>query len=642
MQAGIAEVKFGLTCRLTSKGEKMKARLKTRSLVAAVSAASVALIGFVAVPAQAAARSTVVVIESNTFTSINSGTPATNIVINGDVGYLTGMSLFHYDDKLNLVNNPIFGSYKVSKNKPGDFEVTYTIAPGRVWSDGAPITAVDLLLSHVLSSSDYAKAAGLPDPSNPDNTPAFDSGLYGGVYDQHVVGIPTVSSDKMSMTVKYDTSIPDYALNGPNLTLPVHALEELAAGKTSLGSAADNAAATAKFLSDVNSKNTAALKAMGTVYSTGYNTTTVDSSTNPLLLVCNGAYQIKSVDNSAITLVANPKYNSGPALSGITTVVIKQGIADGSPSAQALANGDADVYQGQPTADAVAQLKAIKTATVSTTSSLAFEHIELRVASSGSDTYTGPFAMAGGQKAADLRKAFLLAYPRQDIVTKLIQPINLNAQVLNSVIDLPGNPQYDHVASLNGMSAYNVGTQASRTAAALELVKKWYPTAGNGNTPIPVNLLWGSPGNTRRTSEAALVIAAEAAVGFKVTAPATAGWGGKLGATNYDAHFFIFDQTANPQDAQACGIFQSTGGSNYTGINDPAIDKACVALQAATLPASTVTRLRIQIEQAVSKDAFFLGIFQNPEVTAYNSQLSGVAAAPLSPSLFWNFWTWHF
>ena len=620
----------------------MKARLKTRSLVAAVSAASVALIGFVAVPAHAAARSTAVVIESNTFTSINNGTPATNIVINGDVAYLTGMSLFHYDDKLNIVPNPVLGSYKISRNKPGDFEVTYTIAPGRVWSDGAPITAVDLLLAHVLTSSDYAKSAGLPDPTDPNVTPAFDSGLYGAVYDQHVVGIPTISANKMSMTVKYDTAIPDWVLNGPNLTLPVHALEELAAGKTSLQSDSANAAATAKFLSDVNSKNTAALKAMGAVYSTGYNTTTVDSSTNPLLLVVNGAYVIKSVDSNAITLTANPTYNSGPALSGITTMVIKQGIADGSPSAQAIANGDADVYQGQPTADAVAQLKAIKTATVTTTSSLAFEHIELRVASSGTDTYSGPFAMAGGQKAADLRKAFLLAYPRADIVAKLVQPINPNAVVLGSVIDLPGNPQYAHVASLNGMGVFNAGTQASRTAAALALVKKWYPNAGNGNTPIAINLLWGSPGNTRRTSEAALIIAAEAAVGFKVTAPATAGWGGKLGATQYDAHFFIFDQTANPQDAQACGIFQSTGGSNYTGINDAAIDKACVALQAGTLPASTVTRLRVQIEQAVAKDAFFLGIFQNPEVTAYNSQLSGVVAAPLSPSLFWNFWTWHF
>ena len=617
----------------------MKARLKTRSIVAAVSAASVALIGFVAVPAQAAARSTVVVIESNTFTSINNLTPDTNIVINGDVAYLTGMGLFHYDDKLNIVNNPTLGSYRVSKNKTGDFEVTYTIAPGRVWSDGAPITAADLLLSHVISSADYNKAAGLGDPNK--DTPVFNSGLYGAVYDQHVVGTPTLSNNNMSMTVKYDTAIPDYALNGPGITLPVHALEELAAGKKSLGSASENAAATAKFISDVNSKNTAALKAMGDIYSNGYNATTIDSSTNPLLLVNNGAYMLKSVDANAITMVASPTYNSGPALSGINTVVIKQGIADGSPSAQALANGDADVYQGQPTADAVAQLKAIKTATVTTTSSLAFEHIELRVASSGTDTYTGPFAMAGGQKAADLRKAFLLAYPRQDIVDKLLKPVNPDTVVLGSVINLPGNPQYAHTAALNGMAAYNAGTQAQRTAQALALVKKWYPTAGK-TTPVAVNLLWGSPGNTRRTSEAALIIAAEAAVGFKVTAPATAGWGGKLTATQYDAHFFIFDQTANPQDAQACGIFQSTGGSNYTGINDASIDKACVALQSATLPASTVTRLRIQIEQAVAKDAFFLGIFQNPEVTAFNSQLSNVVAAPLSPSLFWNFWTWHF
>ena len=620
----------------------MKARIKTRSLVAAVSAASIALIGFVAVPAQAAARSTAVVIESNTFTSLTSLTPATNIVINGDVGYLTGMGLFHYDDKLNIVANPTLGTYRVSRNKSGDFEVTYTIAAGRVWSDGTPVTAADLLLYHVLSSTDYAKAAGLPNPSDANLTPAFDSGLYGAVYDQHVVGIPTISSNGLSLTVKYDSAIPDYVLNGPNLTVPVHALEEIAAGKTSLQSASANAAANAKFISDVTTKNTAALKAMGTVFSTGYNTTTVDSSTNPLLLVNNGAYLVKSIDTSQITLNANPTYNSGPALSGITTMVIKQGIADGSPSAQALANGDADVYQGQPTADAVAQLKAIKTATVTTTSSLAYEHIELRVASSGTDTYSGPFAMAGGQKAADLRKAFLLAYPRADIVAKLIQPINPNAVVLGSTIDLPGNPQYEHVAALNGMAAYNVGTQASRTAAALKLVKKWYPKAGKGNTPIAINLLWGSPGNTRRASEAALIIAGEAAVGFKVTAPATAGWGGKLAATNYDAHFFIFDQTANPQDAQSCGTFQSTGGSNYTGINDPIIEKACVVLQAKTLPASTITRERVIIEQAVSKDAFFLGIFQNPEVTAYNSTLSGVVAAPLSPSLFWNFWTWHF
>ena len=628
----------------------MDARMKTRSLIAVVTVVALAAIGFIAVKSNhsstsggsKAPRSTAVVIESNTFTSINYLTPANNIVINGDVAYLTGMSLFHYDDKINLVQNTVLGSLKVSVNKPKDFEVIYTIAPGRVWSDGTPITAVDLLLSHVISSSAYAKSAGLPDPTNPNVTPAFNSGLYGAVYDQHVVGIPAISSDLMSMTVKYNTSIPDFELNGPNLTLPVHALEELAAGKTSMGSAAENLAASAKFLSDVNSKKTAALKAMGTVFSTGYDRATVDASTNPLLLVNNGAYLLNAVDTSQITLTANPTYNSGPALSGITTMVIKQGIADGSPSAQALSNGDADVYQGQPTADAVAQLKAIKTVTVSTTSSYAYEHIELRVAGSGGASYAGPFALSGGQKAADLRKAFLLAYPRADIVTKLVHPINPNAVVLSSIVYFPDNALYPQVTNRNGMDAYNAGTQATRTATALALVKKWYPTAGNGNTPIAINLLWGSPGNTRRSSEAALVIPAEATVGFKVTAPATAGWGGKLAASIYDAHFFIFDQTANPQDGQICGTFQATGGSNYTGINDPTIEKACVALQGGTLPAATVETLRIQIESAIAKNAFFLGIFQNPQVTAFNSKLTGIVAAPLSPSLFWNFWTWHF
>ena len=620
----------------------MKARLKSRSLVAAVSAASVALIGFVAVPAHADTRSTVVAIESNTFTSYNNITPDTNIVINGDVQYLTGFPMFYYDDKLNIVPNPKLATWKITKNLPTDFEVTYTIAPGRVWSDGAPITAADLLLWHVTTSSDYSKAAGLGDPSGATGS-AFNSVNYGGVYDSHIAGIPTLSNNNMSITFKYDSQIPDYLLNGPGLEpMSVHALQELADGKTSLGSVADAAAATAKFVSEVTSKNTKALQALGKIWSNSYNFTTVDSSTNPLLLVNNGAYHVKSVDSNQITLVASPNYNSGPALSGINTLVIKQGIADGSPSAQAIANGDADVYQGQPTADAVAQLKAIKTAKVLTTSSLAFEHIELRVASSGSDTYTGPFAMSGGQKAADLRKAFLLAYPRADIVQKLVQPINPDALVLGSVITLPGNPQYDHAASVNGMAAYNVGTQAQRTAQALRLVKKWYPSAGNGSTPIAINLLWGSPGNTRRTSEAALIIAAEAQAGFKVTAPATAGWGGKLTLTQYDAHFFIFDQTANPQDAQACGIFQAGGGSNYTGINDPVINSTCAALQKTTLASNTVNRYRILIEQAVAKDAFFLGIFQNPEVTAFNSGLSGIVPAPLSPSLFWNFWTWHF
>jgi len=173
-------------------------------------------------------------------------------------------------------------------------------------------------------------------------------------------------------------------------------------------------------------------------------------------------------------------------------------------------------------------------------------------------------------------------------------------------------------------------------------VKKWYPSAGNGTTPVSINLLWGSPGNTRRTSEAALIIAAEKQAGFAVTAPATSGWGGKLASSKYDAHFFIFDQTAVPQDAQACGTFQTTGGSNYTGYSSARVDADCTQLQAKTLPTGTIRRLQIDAERQINADAFFLGIFQNPEVTAYTTGLQNIKPAPLSPSLFWNFWEWKF
>jgi peptide/nickel transport system substrate-binding protein len=331
-----------------------------RSVIASTAAVAVVGLGMY-VPAQAATRSTVIVIESNTMTALNCNTPATNLVINCDISYLTNMGFQHYDDNKKLVKNTIFGSYKIVKNTKKDFRVQYTVAPGKVWSDGTPINGIDLMLQHVTSSTAYAKKAGLSDPSLPDVTPAFDSGGYDGVYDNHVVGIPTLSADKMSITVSYDTQIPDWELNGPGGPYPVHVLELLAAGKTALGTAAENAAAKEKFYTDVTTYNKAALEKMGTAYNEAWNVLSVDKSTNPLVLVGNGAYTVDSaVKDQRVTMVLNPKYNSGPATKGITTIVLNSNVADGSPAAQALANKDIDIYQGQPTADAVAQMRAIK------------------------------------------------------------------------------------------------------------------------------------------------------------------------------------------------------------------------------------------------------------------------------------------
>jgi peptide/nickel transport system substrate-binding protein len=626
---------------LNNKEKQMKLSRTSRASIAVAAVAGLASVGVVA-PSEAATRSTVVIVESNALTSLNPSTPDTNLTINNDVAYLTGNGFNYYDDKKNLQKNTVLGTYKITKNSPKDFQVTYTVNKGRVWSDGTPIDGVDMLLSHVLSSSAYSKAAGLGDPASTDTKAAFDSLGYGGVYDQHVVGLPKLSADKMSVTIKYDSFQPDWELTGPGVS-PVHALVQLAAGKTKLGTAAENAAAKAQFLKDFTSKNTANLKKMGAIWSTAYNIKTVNASTNPLLLVGNGAYKIQSaVADQSVTLVLNPKYNSGPKTSGIKTIVLKM-IADGTAAAQALANKEIDIYQGQPTADAVAQLKAISGVTVIGGTNSCFEHVDLRVGSVNDTDYTGVFAAsnnaAKNAKARDLRTAFLLAYPRQEIVDKLIKPINAKAVVVNSSFTLPGQTGYDAIVKGSGVSKFTAGTQADRTAAALKLVQKYYPTAGT-DTPVPVKLLWGQPSNSRRASEAALVKAEEAKAGFNVTNTGTSGWGGKLDDNSFDAQFFAWCPTSTSQTGTNAN-FLSDGGNNFIGYNNPLMDDILRSLEQKLSPAQ-ITAKYLAAEKLLIADAITLPIFQHPAATAVNSALKNVKPAPLSPTLVWNFWEWKY
>jgi len=620
----------------------MKAKRLVR-VVASVAAGSLSIAGaslLVVKPADAAARSTAVVVESNSFTSLNQNMPDTNITVNADIAYVQGSGFNYYNDKANLVTNTTFGSYKIVVNKPKDFEVQYTVAKGRVWSDGTPITGVDLLLSHVLSSSKYSKAAGLGDPSNADVTPAFASLGYGGVYDTHSVGLPKLSADQMSVTIKYDSFQPDWEITGPGPS-PVHALELLAQGKSGLQSASANLAAKAKFLKDFNSKNSSALKAMAKVWTNSYNIKTINGNTNKLLLIGNGPYQVTSaVADQSVTLNLNPKYNSGPKTSGLKTLVFKF-IGDGTAASQALANHEIDVYQGQPTADAVAALRNIAGVRTVGGVNSCFEHIDLRSGDGQgeSDHYTGPF-LGNDQKAKDLRTAFLLAFPRQRIVDTIIRPINPSATVVNSVFLLPGQSGYDKIIANSGVKKFSVGTQADRTAAALALVQKYYPKASADSPAVKINLLWGKPSNTRRASEAQLIIAEEANAGFDVSAPGNAGWGGALTSNAYDAAFFAWCPTSTSQTGTNAN-FMSDGSNNFIGYNSSAMDSVLHGLEKKLSPAA-LTAQYLKADKLIVSDAVSLGIFQHPAVTSYTSTLKGLKPAPLSPNLVWNIWEWHF
>lgn len=603
---------------------------------ALAAAASAALAVSLLTPAQAATRSTVVIHDTNSLTSFNSGTPDTNLTINGAVGYLTGIGFNYYDDKKNVIQNKTFGSYKVVKNGSTDFRVQYTVEKGRVWSDGTPITAVDLLLSHVLSSNAYSKAAGLGDPDS-DNVPAFNSNGYGGTYNDNIVGQPVLSADKMSVTLQYKKKIANWDLFGPGPS-PVHTLVLISEGKKALQSVKDNEAARDRFLAAYNSKNTAVLKAIGKVWSEAYNITEVNDKTNPLLFVGNGGFLVDSaVTKSSVTLKKNPKYNSGPALSGSVDTVIFKFISDGTAASQALANGELDIYAGQATADAVAALKKISNVTVKGGIQSCYEHWDTRVSNApGQPDYNGIFKGHGG-KGADLRRAFLLSIPREEITEKLIRPINPDAVVLGSTFLSPGENGYDRLVANNGSNFY-VGSQDALNAKALRLVKKHFPSASPSN-PVKVKVL--VPGNNpRRAAEFALAKANAIKAGFDLQGDVQASWSPKIQLSEYDAMFFAYCQTAVSQTGTNAN-FKLGGGNNRTGVNLPTLDAILDKLQV-PMDNRTLVSTVIQAERIIHNEGLTVGVFQFPAVTAYNKNLKGVKPAPLSPNLVWNYWEWAY
>ena len=614
----------------------MKVTRKVRFAIAATAAAG--LVAGLVGPAQAAPKTTVSIVQSNALTGLNPSVTNKNLTFNVDVAYLSGIGFNYYNNKATLVDNTVLGTYRVVSQKP--FKVRYTLKPGRVWSDGTPINGVDLLLSHITSTAQYSVIAGLGDPGDADVTPAFDSLGYGGIYDEHIVGLPQLSADKMSVTYEFDSAIPDWRLVAPGVS-PVHTLVLMAEGKTKLQSVSANNAAREKFLKYFNSYNKKNLAAIGKIWSSAYNINTVDSSTNPLLLVGNGPFMVKTaVPNGAVTMVRNPRYNSGPAVKSLKTVVFKV-IGDGTAAAQALKNGEVDVYAGQPTADAVALLKSMAPAVkVIGGDQAVYEHVDLRVgpAYGTQGTYNGPFA-GNGQQAVDLRTAFLLAYPREEIMEKIIKPINPTAQLMNSLMVFPSEPSYKEIVSKSGVSKFTAGTQAERTAKALALVKKYYPSAAAGSGSVKVKLLFGQPSNARRVAQAALVKAELAKAGFDVDTTPTSGWSSFLDDTKFDVAFFAWVKSAAFQSGNV-GTYETQ--ANSQGYSNKTIDAIYKELGAKPLSAAEITNRFLKVDQELIKDAVTLPIFQHPSANGVSAKLQGVNPSPFSPNLVWNIWDWYF
>lgn len=589
-------------------------------------------------PAMADTRRTVVVTYPTPLTGLNSSATGMNLVTNSEVTYPTGFGFYWANNEKKVVPNTKFGTYKIIKKAAGDFRVKYTINPGQKWNDGTPIDGVDLLLSNVLSNSKYSIAAGLGDPASSTSDPAFDSLGYGGNYDKNIVDV-LLSDDKMSVTLVYKDPIADWDLNAPGPS-PVHTLELMADGKTSLGSASENLAAKAKFLDDYTKKNTARLTAMGKIWTTGYNIKTVNEKTNPLLLVGNGGFKIQScVDQISCTLVVDPVTNgvSGPKVTGIDKIVYRFDVADTS-APQALGNKEVDLYSGQLTADGLTQLKAVKGINILSGPQATYEQLSMRTdGPNGVGTYAGPFA-GETMKARALRRAFLLAIPREDMIEKIIKPTDPNAVVLNSRTVMPSDgAAYTSFINSNGFVQYFGAPYATRMAEAAKIMDRYVPNWKN--EPVVVNFLHRN--NARRTAQCNLYAASLIKVGFKITCGGRADWSSQTRNVSYDVGLFAWG-AGLPQQTGDCAQVKSASPNSTWGWKNGRIDGYCAYLEGGPLLESSKLRSWANIEKEVALNAYSLPLFQWPGIVAVNSDLKGVKPSPITPNLVWNYWEWTY
>ena len=605
--------------------------------------------------------------------SFNSSTNRGNAVANNNPLWLmkggqSGDGFVYYDKDLNLINNDQFGTCTIDSLDP--LTVTYTINEGVTWSDGTPVDAADVIIEWAAQSGVFndantvvtdtgvtaqADADGNPIIVGPDGADVNPTdSAYGAAFDadgallagytykestgvsfdtaspslQLVTKFPKISENGRSVTATWDSFFVDYQIAAMTTGVPAHVI-----GQKALGVADPVAAKTAlidALRTAFDGGDNAAVRKIAESYNRDFDATSLPD--DPGIYAGFGPYNLVAfTEDGTMTFEAREDYTWGPQPKVQT--IIYSIIGDPTAAVQAMENEEIDIIQPQATADILTQLDGIADRGVEVIQGddATYEHIDL------AQNNGGPFdpAAYGGDaaKALAVRQAFLHAVPRQDIVDRLIGPLNENAIVRNAQVAVPGEPFYDELVAANGSDEY--------AKTDVELAKQILADAGiDTTTPIPVRLLTDSE-NPRRQSEYDLIRESVAQAGFDLVNGSRPDWGSTLANTSvYDAALFGWGKVAIAV-SDSMPNYVSDGINNFYGYNNPDVDALADELYKTSDPVRQ-DEILIEVEKHLFADAFGLPIFQHPSITAYNSTyVKGVSNIVISPNVFFNVWDWE-
>ncbi|MEI7548376.1 MAG: ABC transporter substrate-binding protein, partial [Actinomycetota bacterium] len=358
-------------------------------------------------------------------------------------------------------------------------------------------------------------------------------------------------------------------------------------------------------------KDTPEIEKIGEFWNTGFN------NWDPTLALSGSWYKVDSYTaGQGIVLVRNDKFWGKP---GVLDQITLKTITDSTAQATALQNKEIQAIQPQADPGVADQLKKASGVTFSPASGPIFEHLDMNL--------KNPLF-----QDIQVRKAFAACVDRQDIIDKLVGPVNPKAVPLNSLIFLPGQNGYQEPFKTYGQ--FSVANskkilEADGWALGSDGV---YAKAGK-----KLAFRISHKGLQRRSDTTQNIIASCKQAGFNISEDSDKSFNAtRLPVGDFDVALFAWVGT--PFFSGATGIYTSGGGSNYNEyVNDkikPLYDKANSEFDDAKRVA-----LMQQIDKLVNDDVMSIPLFQLPDMPAWSSTLTGPVYNG-SIGLTWNANTW--
>ncbi|MCV7524301.1 ABC transporter family substrate-binding protein [Micrococcus luteus] len=518
-------------------------------------------------------------LQSNTYTTYNSA-----------VVDRMFSSFWYFGTDGSIIPNKDFGTYEKTSDDP--LTVKYTISDDAKWSDGTPVTAGDFIF-HWAANNDTVKAEG-------SETPLFDSISF--EQGKYIPEAPEGEADGKEFTVTYPEPYADWEIL-ISTALPAHIVAKEA------GMSFEELVTAAK------EKDVEALTPAAEFWNDGWDFSPgelPDASLVPSM----GSYKFKDGGwqaGQSITLEANPEYWGTPP----ATKELVLRFADPKTHVQALQNGDLDVIEPQATVDTLQQLEGLgDDVNVQTGDQLTWEHVDYN-RGEGSVFADSP----------ELREAFALCLPRQQIVDNLIKPIYADAQVMNAREVFPFQENYQEVVD----EAYPKEMDEPNIEKAKELVEK-------SGVSKPTVRLGYQAGNQRRTETVALIKSSCDQAGFDVQdANSPVFFKEVMPAGDYDAALYAW--AGSGQKASGANIYQSDGAQNQQSYNNPEVDAAWDKL-ATSLDENEQLEQVKTIEKLLWEDFQAIPLYAHPGLVGHKADVANVRDTAAQSGALWNVEQW--